>query len=164
MEIAPISNHQNYQQFNYADKPQYNPAMENAAAEKTDVGVKQKKATETDAQGECQTCKNRRYQDGSDDPGVSFKAPGTISPAESVSAVYSHEREHFSREAAKAQSEGKKVVSNSISLRTAVCPECGRVYAAGGETRTVTKTQPKEQPEKVSGGALSLGGGFDAKI
>lgn len=30
--------------------------------------------------GECQTCKNRRYQDGSDDPGVSFKTAGKINP------------------------------------------------------------------------------------
>ena len=26
---------------------------------------------------ECQTCQERKYQDGSDDPGVSFKAPGS---------------------------------------------------------------------------------------
>lgn len=29
---------------------------------------------------ECQTCKNRKYQDGSNDPGVSFKAATHVAP------------------------------------------------------------------------------------
>ena len=32
---------------------------------------------------ECQTCKNRKYVDGSDDPNVSFKTPGHIDPGQS---------------------------------------------------------------------------------
>ena len=31
-------------------------------------------------EGECQTCKERKYQDGSDDAGVSFKTPTKIDP------------------------------------------------------------------------------------
>ncbi|MDP4125178.1 MAG: hypothetical protein Q8917_19135, partial [Bacillota bacterium] len=44
---------------------------------------------------------------------------------------------------AKASAEGRKVVSQSVTLHTGVCPECGRVYVSGGETRTVTKNDSK---------------------
>ena len=87
---------------------------------------------------ECETCKNRTYQDGSADPGVSFKAPGHIDPGSSGAAVRAHEQEHVTNEQARARSEGKRVVSQSVRIFTSVCPECGRAYVSGGETRTVT--------------------------
>ena len=40
---------------------------------------------------ECQTCKERKYQDGSDEM-VSFKAAAHISPEASASTVRSHEQ------------------------------------------------------------------------
>ena len=43
---------------------------------------------------ECQTCKNRKYQDGSDDPGVSFKTATNVAPEQAASAVRGHEQEH----------------------------------------------------------------------
>lgn len=89
---------------------------------------------------ECQTCNNRRYQDGSDDPGVSFKMPTHIDPAVSAGAVLGHEREHVMRNQAKAASEGDKVVSQSVILHGDTCPECGRFYIAGGTTYTTTKS------------------------
>jgi Zn-finger nucleic acid-binding protein len=95
---------------------------------------------------ECQTCKNRRYQDGSNDPGVSFKAPTKLTPGQAATAVYSHEREHYTREEAKAESEGREVVSNSIRIFTDVCPECGRTYVSGGETTTVTRKKQERAP------------------
>lgn len=96
---------------------------------------------------ECSTCRQRRYQDVSNDPGVSFKAPGYISPEASYSMVKSHELEHVRNEAAKASREDRKIVSQSVTLKTSVCPECGRVYISGGETRTVTKGNV-ESPKK----------------
>ena len=39
---------------------------------------------------ECQTCKNRKYQDGSDDSGVSFQNPTRVDPKAAGSAVRSH--------------------------------------------------------------------------
>jgi ribosomal protein L32 len=87
---------------------------------------------------ECQTCKSRAYQDGSNDPGVSFKTPGHIDPGSSAAAVRSHEQEHVVNEQAKARSDGKRVISQSVSISMSVCPECGRAYASGGVTRTVT--------------------------
>lgn len=97
---------------------------------------------------DCQTCKSRKYVDGSDDPGVSFKTPQGIDPSQSAAKVYSHEREHYTRESAAAQREGRKVVSNTISLKRAVCPECGRSYVAGGETRTVTRSDNQKEANK----------------
>lgn len=90
---------------------------------------------------ECKTCENRTYQDGSDDLGVSFKAPGHIDPASSWAVLRSHEQEHVVREQSKARYEGRRVVSQSVTLSTAVCPECGRVYVAGGVTRTTTAAE-----------------------
>lgn len=93
---------------------------------------------------ECQTCKNRRYQDGSDEM-VSFKTPGRISPEESYGKVMSHEKEHVANAVAEGSKPGKELVSASVSLKTAICPECGRSYIAGGTTRTMMRTY-KDDP------------------
>lgn len=84
---------------------------------------------------ECETCKNRKYQDGSDEM-VSFKAPGHISPHASASAVMSHEQEHVSNAYDEANRKNGEVVQASVSIQTATCPECGRTYVSGGETTT----------------------------
>ncbi len=87
----------------------------------------------------CATCENRKYQDGSNDPGVSFQSPQRISPQASVGKVRSHENEHVRRESAKAGREDREVVSQSVSIHMSTCPECGRSYASGGVTKTVTR-------------------------
>ena len=98
---------------------------------------------------ECKTCAERKYQDGSDDPGVSFKTAAHISPEQAAATVRSHEYEHVVREQSKADRENKEVVSQSVRLHTAICPECGRTYVSGGVTNTVTrgKGEPQEQVE-----------------
>ena len=106
-----------------------------------------KSAQEVMEEGECQTCKERKYQDGSDDPGVSFKTPTNISPDQAASAVRGHENEHVVREQAKAKQEDRKVVSQSVTYHTDICPECGKVYVSGGTTRTVTKADNSEQAD-----------------
>ena len=106
---------------------------------------------------ECETCKRRQYQDGSDDPGVSFKTPTHISPDQAGAAVRGHEQEHVSREQAKAEREGRKVISQSVSIHTAVCPECGRVYVSGGTTRTVTAKADSDGEDEEGFGFLRVG-------
>lgn len=96
-------------------------------------------------EGECQTCKRRKYQDGSDDPGVSYKTPTHIAPEQAASAVRKHEMEHVVREQAKAEQEGSKVISQSVTVHTAVCPECGDTYVSGGTTRTMTMENEGER-------------------
>lgn len=114
----------------------------------------------------CGTCEGRKYQDGSDDPGVSFKTPTNIDPRSAASAVAGHEREHVFREQAKAQQENRRVISQSVALHTGICPECGKSYVSGGTTRTVTKADTEKAAakfdvgkpdEKASGRLLAAG-------
>ena len=53
--------------------------------------------------------------------------------------------EHVVHEQAKARKEDRKVVSQSVTLHTDICPECGKTYVSGGETRTVTKANPETE-------------------
>lgn len=94
---------------------------------------------------ECQTCKNRKYTDGSDEM-VSFKSPTHISPESSGAAVRSHEQEHVTNAYSKAANGNGKVVNASVSIHTAICPECGRSYVSGGTTSTQIKYYNEENP------------------
>ena len=105
-------------------------------------------------EGKCETCEKRKYQDGSDDMGVSFHTPTRVDPDQAASAVRGHEMEHVVREQAKAQREDRKVVSQSVTLHTAICPECGKTYISGGTTRTTTAANtkaeaPANEPEEA---------------
>jgi hypothetical protein len=86
----------------------------------------------------CVTCSERTYVDQSDDAGVSMQTPTQLSPAQAASAVMSHEMEHVTRNAAKADREGRRVVGSTVTIHTDNCPECGRSYVSGGTTRTTT--------------------------
>lgn len=102
---------------------------------------------------ECETCKNRTYQDGSNDPGVSFKSAQHIDPAMSASIVAGHEMEHVGHEQAKAKQSGGEVINQSVRLHGAFCPECGRYYVAGGVTETTVRHgSKKSQSENGSQG------------
>lgn len=87
---------------------------------------------------ECSTCKSRKYQDGSDEM-VSFKVPGHISPEQSASKVMAHENEHVANAFGKAAKMDGEVVRATVSLQTAICPECGCSYVSGGLTSTSIK-------------------------
>ncbi len=115
---------------------------------KQEEGVSGNEALEKlDGSEECQTCKQRKYQDGSDDMGVSFKTPTHVAPEAAASAVRGHEQEHVVREQAKAEREDRRVVSQDVTLHTGICPECGKVYISGGTTRTVTAAESEPQAE-----------------
>jgi len=95
---------------------------------------------------ECQTCKSRKYVDGSDEADVSFKAPGHIDPAASASTVMAHEMEHVANAYQKQANGEARVISASVSLKMAVCPECGRSYTAGGTTTTQLAYSNEDNP------------------
>lgn len=121
-----------------------------------DDGVKN--AQEVMEEGECQTCAERKYQDGSNDPGVSFKSAAHIDPDQSAATVRGHEMEHVVRNQAKAEREGREIVSQTVTISNAICPECGKVYTSGGTTRTVYSgaEQPQEpDPVRPAGGSFS---------
>ena len=105
---------------------------------------KERKGIE-DPSEECQTCKNRKYKDGSDEM-VSYKAPTKISPESAASAVRAHEQEHVSNAYSKAAQKNGKVISASVSIHTAICPECGRTYISGGTTHTQIKYYNEDNP------------------
>lgn len=88
---------------------------------------------------QCETCKNRRYKDDSDDSCVSFQSATKMTPGAAAYKVRGHEMEHVRRESIKAENEGKKVVSQTVQIKTDTCDECGRIYVAGGLTRTRTR-------------------------
>ncbi|MBO4374478.1 MAG: hypothetical protein J5829_05180 [Lachnospiraceae bacterium] len=94
---------------------------------------------------ECETCKERKYQDGSDEM-VSFKSASHISPTAAPSAVRAHEGEHVSNAYKKAAEKGGKVLRASVTIKMAICPECGRSYVAGGQTDTCIKFPKDDNP------------------
>ncbi len=105
----------------------------------TEKADEQQRTGKTEAKGECQTCKERKYVDGSNEGNVSFKAPGHIAPEASAGVVMSHEKEHVANAKREGNKPGNELISTTVSLKTAICPECGRSYVAGGTTRTLIK-------------------------
>ncbi len=128
--------------FGEEEEEEYRFPWEDEDEEEDDKGVdgvKDKKdASNIMSDSKCETCARRKYQDGSDDPGVSFKFATRIDPKLAQAAIRGHENEHVVRERAKAEKEGRKVVSQSVTYHMSICPECGKFYFSGGTTRTVT--------------------------
>lgn len=104
-----------------------------------------KQAGRKSSPAECETCKNRKYQDGSDEM-VSFKAAAHISPEAAATRVRSHEQEHVSNAYKDAAQNNGKVVACNVALHTAVCPECGRTYVSGGTTSTQIRYFNEDNP------------------
>lgn len=85
---------------------------------------------------ECETCANRTYQDGSDENDVSFKTPSHIPQSIAATVVLGHEHEHVANAYEKERNGEGRVKSVSVRLHNDICPECGRVFVAGGVTHT----------------------------
>lgn len=123
-----------------------------------------KKVGRTSSPEECETCKNRKYQDGSNE-NVSFKSASHISPNAAGAAVRAHEGEHVANAYSKAAENNGKVVNASVSIHTSVCPECGRTYVSGGTTNTTIKysdeTNPYQQNQKSLDAAYVVGANID---
>lgn len=109
---------------------------------------------------ECQTCKERKYQDGSDE-NVSFKSAQHIAPEAAAARVRGHEQEHVANAYSKAAQDGGKVINASVAIHTAICPECGRTYVSGGTTTTMIKYNNEKNPytqNKKENDAMGLRG------
>ena len=116
---------------------------------------------------ECETCANRKYQDGSDEQ-VSFKSAAHIAPEAAAARVRGHEQEHVNNAYDKAMEKGGKVVNASVAIHTAVCPECGRTYVSGGTTTTQIKypneDNPYQKSKKAADQKLFSGMNFDVGV
>lgn len=135
-----------------------------AFMEKTPAEIRNLKKT---GAVECETCKNRKYQDGSNESDVSFKSPGHIDPGSSASTVMAHEQEHVANAYEKAAQKNGKVVSASVKLQTAVCPECGRSYISGGVTNTMIRyneANPYGRETKSRDAASLIGNKIDYAV
>ena len=76
----------------YAGSVQMMPEGDTAAQTIRNPGEStEKQAGRESSPAECETCKNRKYQDGSDEM-VSFKSAAHISPNAAASRVRSHEQ------------------------------------------------------------------------
>lgn len=129
----------NYGSYNMTNTPESSGVIKNPGESTV------KSPGRKSSPAECDTCKNRKYQDGSDEM-VSFKSAAHISPQASAARVRAHEQEHVSNAYKKAAQNNGKVISATVSLQSAVCPECGRSYVAGGKTSTQIKYYNEENP------------------
>lgn len=135
-----------YGRYNYYNYNLYDTGGQEASGVTRNPGESAVKSPgRKSSPAECETCKNRKYQDGSDEM-VSFKAAAHISPQAAPSAVRSHEQEHVSNAYKKAAQNNGKVLSANVSIHTSVCPECGRSYVSGGTTTTQIKYYNEENP------------------
>lgn len=141
MSLDGISTSYSYPFSDTFDKFRTNSVNEQKDAEDNSVP----KAGRKSSPEECQTCKERKYQDGSNE-NVSFKAAAHISPNAAGAAVRTHEGEHVANAYDKASQNNGKVISASVSIHTAVCPECGRTYVSGGTTNTTIKYSDPSNP------------------
>lgn len=111
------------------------PDVEGKEGEEDTADQAGKKPGKKSSPAECETCKHRKYQDGSNEM-VSFKAAGHIDPSNAAMVVMGHEQEHVSNAYRKAELGGGEVERASVRLKTDICPECGRTYISGGVTTT----------------------------
>lgn len=152
MAIGSIGNYGLY--GSYGSYGSYGANGADSADRHSAVPDENVKAGRKSSPSECETCRQRKYQDGSNEGDVSFKAPGHISPQASAGAVRAHEQEHVSNAYEKAAKGGGEVRSATVSLRTEICPECGTSYVAGGETRTTIAYPGEENPYQKNKKAL----------
>lgn len=145
MTVGAINGYNNY-------IPYASPANQSTPMAQTGTPAAEKQQNKNDKVDknspnyECQTCANRKYQDGSNEADVSFKAASHVSPEAAASAVRSHEQMHVANAYQKASQNNGKVLSATVSIHTSTCPECGRSYVSGGTTQTKIKYTNEANP------------------
>jgi hypothetical protein len=65
-----------------------------------------------------------------------------VSPQLAAGAVIAHEQEHVRHNQQKAEREGMKATS-TVTIHTAICPDCGKMYVSGGTTTTTFTAKQK---------------------
>lgn len=142
----------------YANSNAISGAENSKPVEAGTQSIGDKKVEKTDPGYPCQTCANRKYQDGSNEQDVSFKNAAKIAPEAAASAVRSHEQQHVSNAYDKAAQGNGKVLSATVQIHTSICPECGKSYVSGGTTRTQIKYSNEENPYQKN--LKTMQGGF----
>lgn len=114
--------------------------------------------------GDCQTCKQRKYTDRSSDPTVTFQTPTSLTPEQASTAVRAHEQQHVVHEQARARQNGQRVVAQSVTIHSAICPECGRSYVSGGTTTTTTRSTENGYSSSGASSASAAGALVDRRF
>ena len=73
----------------------------------------------------------------------------------------------FERAVKEGNKENADLVSATVSLKTSVCPECGRSYVSGGTTNTTIKyseSNPYEKNRKLLEGSFLKGQVIDSYL
>ena len=150
MAISPLQ--YNFNTNNYRptgvekpDSAQNDPGISSSENAKKLPGMHDGEDGKVKSQQECETCRKRKYQDGSDEM-VSFKTAQHMSPESAAVRVRAHEQEHVSNAYTKAAQEGGKVLRASVAIHTAICPECGHTYVSGGVTSTAIRYNNEKNP------------------
>lgn len=155
----PISYLTPYTNMSAIPDPEKTSEIQMAGNIKTEELATDKKVDKTDPNYKCETCENRKYQDGSNEQDVSFKNATKVAPEAAASAVRSHEQMHVNNAFQKAEkAENAKVISASVTIHTSICPECGKTYVSGGTTRTQIKYSNEENPYQKN--LKDMQGGF----
>ena len=146
--IGGVYGFEPYRYFNYnlyQNKTSELGGEEKSAVVRNPGESTEKTAGRKSSPAECETCSNRKYQDGSDEM-VSYKSATHISPQAAASAVRAHEQEHVSNAYKDAAKNNGKVLSGNVAIHTSICPECGRSYVSGGTTTTQIKYYNEDNP------------------
>lgn len=150
------------------DDPRYQMNANKSEHAKDGDPDKEKKPGRKSSPEECETCKNRKYQDGSDEANVSFKNAAHVSPEAAGAAVRAHENQHVQNAYKKAAQQNGKVLSASVAIHTAICPECGKTYVSGGVTHTMIRygdeSNPYCQRQKALDNAQYAGANVNAAL
>ncbi len=155
----PISYITPYASMSATQAPEKASESQVAEAIKNEYQITDKKVDKTDPNYKCETCENRKYQDGSDEQDVSFKNATKVAPEAAASAVRSHEQMHVNNAyQEEKQNKNAKVVSANVMIHTSICPECGKTYVSGGTTRTQIKYSNEENPYQKN--LKDIQGGF----
>ena len=157
--ISGISNYSNYN-LGYDDSVSLSKYAVHTEEQAEDAGMSASEiqGLKRSGQIQCETCAQRKYQDGSDE-NVSFKSASHVSPNAAGAAVRAHEGEHVANAYKKAAQNDGQVVQASVAIHTATCPECGRTYVSGGTTTTQIKyntDNPYAQNAKSSDAANGI--------
>lgn len=136
---------------NYQSNPSQIPPIHQASGNTNEKAFRINGEEENKKDGrsnpeDCETCKKRKYVDGSDEANVSFKSASHVSPESAGAAVRRHEGEHVQNAYKKAAKNNGEVLNASVSIHTAVCPECGRSYVSGGTTNTMIRYTNESNP------------------
>lgn len=88
----------------------------------------------------------------------------SVAPGAASGVILSHEMGHVESAEVAAQNNGSYVVSAQVQVYTEQCPECGKIFVAGGKAETVSASKSQGQSQGVQSGMMSKGLVVDRRV